>query len=187
MGQTAVRYRTAQDLFAACATAAEDMTATPTPQPSVDFCRSLLAGPVPEEAITFCAYLLTERVAIWWGHECLEQLGELLDGYDLELLALVRRRIGEPAAFASQVLTSRRLVRQRSPAGWIALAAGLENGRSGDLDANPQPMPVGRAVHIGVLAGLARVVTADRSTVLAAFVDMGLQLAQASDTAEAFF
>ncbi|TIW09783.1 MAG: hypothetical protein E5V81_30335, partial [Mesorhizobium sp.] len=41
-------------------------------------CRALLAGRVPEEAVTFCAYLLPERAAVWWGHECLSHLAELL-------------------------------------------------------------------------------------------------------------
>ena len=44
---------------------------------------------MPEEAITFCAYLLPGRAAVWWAHECLSQLAELLGDRDLELLALV--------------------------------------------------------------------------------------------------
>ncbi len=186
MARIALRYQTAQDLFAACASAAEDITAVPTRQSSVDFCRMLLAGPVPEEAISFCAYLLPDRTAIWWGHECLDQLAQLLDGYDLELLALVRQRLGEPARLAPHVFTSWRLARQRSPAGWVALAAGLEEGRGGDLELNPQVMPVGRAVQTGILAGLARVAAADRPEVLSAFAQMGLQLAETSYGGMAF-
>jgi len=161
------------------------MTAAPTSQPSLDFCLSLLAGPTPEEAAVFCAYLLADRVAIWWGHECLRQLAELLDDHDLDLLERVRGRIGEPAGFASRLVTNRRLSRQRSPAGWLALAAGLEDGRPGDLDmADLQPILPARAIHTGVMAGLARVSTADRFAVLSAFVDTGLQLAQSANAAE---
>lgn len=185
MMQAAIRYRTAQDLFAACATAAEDMTAIPTPQPSPEFCRALLAGPTPEEAIVFCAYLLADRVVIWWGHECLRQLSELLDDYDLGLLDDVRRRIEEPAGFAPRLVMNQRQSRHRSPAGWVALAAGLENGRSGDIDeASLRPILLSRAVHTGILAGLARVSTVDRPAVLSAFVRTGLQFAESAGAAE---
>lgn len=187
MSRTGLRYQTAQELFAVCASASEDISAVPTRQSSLDFCRMLLVGSVPEEAITFCGYLLPDRMAIWWGCACLDQIEQSLDAYDLDVLELVRRRIEEPAAFAPLVFTSAHLARQRSAAGWIALAAGMENGRSGDLDVNPQRMLLGRAVQIGVLAGLARVATADRGAVLATFVHTGLQLAQSGGGAEVYF
>ncbi|TIU05953.1 MAG: hypothetical protein E5W40_20305, partial [Mesorhizobium sp.] len=53
-----LRFKTARDLFMAYPAVARDMVARPTEQPSIEFCRALLAGRVPEEAITFCAYLL---------------------------------------------------------------------------------------------------------------------------------
>jgi hypothetical protein len=56
-----LRFKTARDLFIACPAVANDMRALPTEQPSIEFCRTLLAGRVPEEAITFCAYLLRNR------------------------------------------------------------------------------------------------------------------------------
>ena len=91
-----LRFRTARDLFMACPTVARDMSTLPTEQPSIEFCRALLAGRVPEEAITFCAYLLPERAAVWWAHECLSHLTELLDGNDQELLLLVNDWVSEP-------------------------------------------------------------------------------------------
>lgn len=188
MRQSPIRYRTAQDLFIACATAAEDMTAVPTRQPSPEFCRALLGGATPEEAVTFLAYLLVDRAAVWWGHECLRQLAELLDDRDLELLERVRLRVGEPAGFTPLLIVNGRLSRQRSPAGWIALAAGVENGSSGDLDeASMHAMPLGRAIHIGLLAGLARVATVDRFAVLSAFVRTGLQLAESTGGGDAYY
>ncbi|MEO5757729.1 MAG: hypothetical protein ABIQ51_12840 [Mesorhizobium sp.] len=154
-----------------------DMTALPTDEPSLEFCRSLLAGRVPEEAITFCAYLLPERAAVWWAHECLSHLTELLDGQDQALLALVRAWVSDPdnpqhraalsAAAAAQPVT---------PAAWLVVAAGWrDNGWAGEP---LSPFPAGHAINAGVLTGLARVSLEDRAPVLSAFVEMGMQMAR---------
>ncbi|UVK38470.1 hypothetical protein LHFGNBLO_005636 [Mesorhizobium sp. AR10] len=177
-----LRFTTARDLFAANSSAAGDMTAIPTDQPSLEFCRLLLAGRTPEEAITFCAYLLPDRAAIWWGHECLGHLTELLEEKDLALLALVQDWVSEPHnpgrhAAVDEAATPQ----QRTPAGWIALAVSWHvNGSAGDR-ANgsiPRPLSAAHAVNAGILAGLARVALADRFSVLTAFVEMGIQLAE---------
>ncbi|GLS39178.1 hypothetical protein GCM10010869_47750 [Mesorhizobium tianshanense] len=68
-----------------------------------------------------------------------------------------------------------------TPAAWIALAAGLRaNGSAMDASAlsASQPLPAAHAVSAGVLAGLARVALADRFSVLCAFVEMGIQMAE---------
>lgn len=93
-----LRFKTARDLFLACPAAARDMRTLPTEQHSIEFCRDLLAGRVPEEAITFCAYLLPDRAAVWWAHECLGHLSELLDETDQQLLALVSNWVSEPGS-----------------------------------------------------------------------------------------
>ena len=41
-----------------------------------------------------------------------------------------------------------------------------------------RPLPAAHAVNAGILAGLARVAVADRFSVLTAFVEMGIQLAE---------
>jgi len=176
-----LRFQTARDLFAANTAVAGDMTAVPTDQPSLEFCRRLMAGRIPEEAITFCAYLLPDRAAIWWGHECLGHLTELLEEQDLETLALVQDWVGEPnnasrrAAVAGAAMTQ-----QQTPAGWIALAAQRHiNGLAAQTNGSRlRPLPAAHAVNAGILAGLARVAVADRFSVLTAFVEMGIQLAE---------
>ncbi|RUZ31828.1 hypothetical protein EN948_36565, partial [Mesorhizobium sp. M7A.F.Ca.US.003.02.1.1] len=40
------------------------------------------------------------------------------------------------------------------------------------------PFPAAHAINAGILAGLARVALADRFTVLSAFVEMGIQMAE---------
>ena len=165
----------------ACPAIARDMRTLPTEQHPIEFCRDLLAGRVPEEAITFCAYLLPERAAVWWAHECLSHLTDLFDDADHELLALVRDWVGEPdsprhrAAVSTAAATS-----PTTPVGWIALAAGWRDNGSAmaATESALQPFPAAHAVNAGILAGLARVALADRFSVLSAFVEMGIQMAE---------
>ncbi|MER8367631.1 hypothetical protein [Mesorhizobium sp. M1378] len=182
-----LRFKTARDLFMACPTAARDMRTLPTEQRSIEFCRDLLAGRVPEEAITFCAYLLPDRAAVWWAHECLGHLSELLDETDQKLLALVSNWVSEPgSAHHRAALGQAAALPPTTPGAWIALAAGWRDnglgtgGFVGRTAVPPalQPFPAAHAVNAGVLAGLARVALADRFAVLSAFVEMGLQMAE---------
>ncbi|RWE65910.1 MAG: hypothetical protein E5W49_11930 [Mesorhizobium sp.] len=177
-----LRFKTARDLFMACPAVARDMVARPTEQPSIEFCRALLAGRVPEEAITFCAYLLPERAAVWWAHECLSHLTVLLDRRDQELLALVRDWVSEPdSAHHRAEVSQAAAIPPTTPAAWIALAAGRHgNGSAMEAPAVSalQPLPAAHDVSAGVLAGLARVALEDRFSVLSAFVEMGIQMAE---------
>lgn len=161
-----LRFRTARSLFEAYPEAARDMLAQPTDEPPADFCRTLLEGRTPEDAITFCAWLLPVPASIWWAHECLANLGELFDEQDRQLLARVGDWVGT-GGDGPRLLETTARPDQRTPAVWIALAT----TRSAEL-------PAARAVNAGILAGLARVALEDRHEVLAAFVEMGLRLAE---------
>ncbi|RUZ97025.1 hypothetical protein EN938_33755 [Mesorhizobium sp. M7A.F.Ca.US.001.02.1.1] len=177
-----LRFKTARDLFAACPAIARDMRSLPTDQRSIEFCRDLLAGRVPEEAVTFCAYLLPERAAVWWAHECLSHLADLLDETDHQLLPLVHNWVGEPDSRRHQAaLSTAGATPPTTPVGWIALAAGWrDNGSATAATMTPAllPFPAAHAINAGILAGLARVALADRFAVLSAFVEMGIQMAE---------
>jgi hypothetical protein len=182
-----LRFKTARDLFMACPAIARDMRTLPTEQPSIEFCRDLLAGRVPEEAITFCAYLLPDRAAVWWAHECLSHLSELLDATDHELLAYVRDWVGEPDSPHHRAAVSQaEATPPTTPGAWIALAAGWRDNGSvaggsvvgAEAPSALPPFPAAHAVNAGVLAVLARVALADRFAVLSAFVEMGIQMAE---------
>lgn len=169
-------YRSARDLFLACPAIARDMKAPATDRPPLEFCRALLAGRVPEEAITFCAYLLPERAAVWWGHECLRNLAELLASVDLQLLAIVHDWVAEPdnprhrAALSSVIDVS-----PITPAAWIVLAAAWQDPA---FNMTSTGYPAAHAVNAGILTGLASVSLVDRFTVLSAFVEMGIQMVE---------
>lgn len=169
-------YRSARDLFLACPAIARDMRSPATDRPPLEFCRALLAGRVPEEAITFCAYLLPERAAVWWGHECLRNLAELLAGMDLQLLAIVHDWVAEPdnprhrAALSSVIDVS-----PVTPAAWIVLAAAW---RDPSFNMASTGYPAAHAVNAGILTGLASVSLVDRFGVLSAFVEMGIQIVE---------
>ncbi|TPJ01840.1 hypothetical protein FJ428_19130 [Mesorhizobium sp. B2-8-1] len=177
-----LRFKTARDLFAACPAITRDMRTPPTEQHSIAFCRDLLAGRIPEEAITFCAYLLPERAAVWWAHECLSHLSDLFDETDHRLLGLVRDWVSEPDSPRHR--TDVRAAAAKSPTtpvGWIILAAGSREDRSA-VAAMPaldlQHSPAAYAINAGILAGLARVALVDRFSVLSAFVEIGIQMAE---------
>ncbi|MBZ9857252.1 hypothetical protein LB566_25995 [Mesorhizobium sp. CA13] len=177
-----LRFKTARDLFTACPAIGKEMRTPPTEQPSLAFCRDLLAGGIPEEAITFCAYLLPERAAVWWAHECLSHLSDWFDQADHELLALVRDWVGEPDSPRHRAdLIAAAARPPTTPVGWIALAAGSHEDGA-EMDATSvsalQPFPLAHAISAGILTGLARVALADRFSVLSAFVEMGIQMAE---------
>jgi hypothetical protein len=166
----------------ACPAVARDMSTLPTEQPSIEFCRDLLAARVPEEAITFCAYLLPERAAVWWAHECLSHLTDLLDGTDHGLLAHVRDWVSEPdSPYHRAAVSNAAAMPPTTPVGWIVLAAGWRDNGSAvgaTVLSALQPFPAAHAVNAGILAGLARVALTDRFSVLSAFVEMGIQMAE---------
>lgn len=173
------RFSTARDLFDAFPSAAEDMRAVPTDQPSLTFCRSLVAGRIPEEAITFCAYLLPNRVAVWWAHECLVHLSSGLDEQDFRMLGFVHGWVSDPSEYRRFVVLEEALsAEQRSPAVWIALAAGWSETPRAINGMSNGNNRTARAVNTGILSGLARVALTDRAPVLADFVAMGMQLAE---------
>ncbi|MBZ9938987.1 hypothetical protein LB518_22005 [Mesorhizobium sp. BR1-1-16] len=177
MGQAMVdglRFRTARELYTACPSVRDAMTAAPDDRPSLDFCRGLLQSRVPEESITFCAHLLSGRAAVWWGHECLGHLTDWLDGRDVETLAMLRNWVGAPAdpdcATALHIAAS---VDAQTPVSWLVQAAYALSEASSSAACE-----AARGVNTGVLAALARVNLEERAAVLLAFAEMGMQLAE---------
>jgi hypothetical protein len=175
-----LRYETARDLFEARPCAARAMLAAPTEQASLDFCRALLDSATPEEAITFCAHLLPERAAIWWAHECLDHLAELLDAEDSGLLSAIADWVAQPDDPGHRAaLAEAGAERAMTPAGRVALA--VAKAQANGVQANgghEAGCVVAGGVNAGILAALARVAIPDRFSALSAFAKMGMQLAE---------
>lgn len=170
-----LRYETARDLFEARPCVARAMLAEPNDQASLDFCRLLLDGETPEEAVTFCAYLLPERAAVWWAHECLGHLAELLDEEDTHLLSVVADWVAAPDDPLLRAALAEAAGQAMTPAGRLAIAVSDTNGATGTLDA---ACTVAGGVNAAILTALARVAIADRFSLIEAFVEMGTQLAE---------
>jgi hypothetical protein len=87
--------------------------------------------------------------------------------------------VSDPSEYRRFVVLEEALaVEERTPATWIALAAGWSEApgaANGHAQTNSR---VARALNTGILAGLARVALADRAPALAEFVAMGMQLAE---------
>jgi hypothetical protein len=176
-----LRFITARDLFDAFPSATEDMAASPSDRPSLDFVNGLVAGPTPEDGITFCAYLLSKREAVWWGRQCLNRIPDMLDADDHEMLALAENWVRYPDEDQrNAALNAGMASRTKTPGVWIALAAGWSGGSMLDPDAAsvvPPPYLTAKAVNAGILSALARVDRKARGGTLRAFVGMGVQLA----------
>lgn len=178
-----LRYDEAAALFAALPEIGDDMDSRPAPgQGAIAFMQTLVTSPTPEEAITFAAHALARRHAVWWGHECLRHVAEVLDPADTAMLALAARWVGAPEEETRvEVLESALAQKVKSPGVWIALGAGWSGGAMAPRAPLPTPPPpylTGRAVNAGVLSALARIDQARRARVLEGFVKMAQMLAQ---------
>lgn len=179
-----LRYPLARDVFEQISEISEDMETRPNTQNGLEFLRALLAGPTPEEAITFAAYALSPRHSVWWAHECLNALPELLTDQDKTMLALCAAWAANPAEDSRyDVLEAGLGAETRGPGVWIALGAGWSAGSMSPADQPEvpvQPFLTGRAVNAGVLSILARVPQDKRRRHLGHFVSMADYLAKGS-------
>jgi hypothetical protein len=176
-----LRFSSARDLFDAFPTASDDIAALPADRPSLDFLAELVAGPTPEDGITFCAYLLSKREAVWWAHQCLDNVAELLSDEDRDMLALAESWVRYPEEDQRcAVLDAGMAGTAKTPGVWVALAAGWSGGSMLPTDAvapvEAPPYLTPKAVNAGVLSALARVGRKSRATTLKLFIHMGMQL-----------
>jgi hypothetical protein len=174
------QFRTARDVFEAFPVVADDMAAGPSERPPLDFLSDLAASPTPEDAITFCAYLLPRREAVWWGHQCLSSLPEILEEEDHAFLALAENWVREPndeqryAALDAGMASP-----TKTPGAWVALGAGWSGGSMVAADASPVAPPpylTAKAINAAVLGALARIDVDGRAMMLRTFLEMGVQL-----------
>lgn len=176
-----LHFATAWGLFDSFPTLAGDMRSRPGTESSLDFFVSLSRSTIPEEAITFGSHLLPRRKAVWWGHECLRSVAQVLSDHDLYMLKLAESWVREPEEEQRlRALAEGMACRTKTPGVWIALGAGWSGGSMVDADVpriQPPAYLTPRAVNAGILSGLARVDNQHRAAALKHFVDLGVGLA----------
>jgi hypothetical protein len=179
-----MRFAQAARLFRDIPQIAEDMSQHPGDETPPAFLRALLTGDIPEEAITFAAYSLLPRYSVWWAHECLTAIAEVLTEEDRQMLAVAAAWVAQPDEITRQrALTAGYGAALRGPGVWVALAAGWSGGSMAAPDQPDVPAPdflTGRAVNAAVLTALARIPIEQRRLRLGHFVSMAEVLARES-------
>ncbi len=177
-----LRFEVAQELYDSIPEIEEDVTARPNGHSSIEFITVLSKSETPEEALTYCAYVLPRRFAVWWGHECLRKIEEILDQTDKDMLDLAARWVGDPDEDSRyRALDAALEARVKSPGVWVALGAGWSSGSMAGVDVPPVPPPpflTARAVNAGLLSALARYDVKTRAEHLQRFVRMALMLTE---------
>lgn len=178
-----LREQLGEDLVTALPDIADMIATQPKGgQRTLDFLRVLMMGKTPEEAITLLTYALAPRHAVWWGHECLQVMPDLVTDNDRELMALAAAWVAEPDEdnrYAA--LEAGTAAHPRGPGAWLAIAVGWSSGSIAGRDmpaVPPAPHLLARALNACVLTALARVPQDKRRRMLEHYVSMGEVLAK---------
>jgi hypothetical protein len=127
----------------------------------VDFLRRLRLGPTPEEAVTFAGFALLPRQAVWWGHECLKSLGDVLSPFDPALLNFAAAWVGAPdEEHRYDCLRAAQDSADIGSGAWLCYAVGWSGGSMSapDLPAVSAPSSaMGKALNLSLMGALARV------------------------------
>ena len=177
-----IRHPTAAGIFAVLPGISKDMAAGPGEKEALTHLAHLAAGDTPEEAITFAAQMLVSRLSIWWGHECLKSVAEILTQKDQHLMQIAAAWVADPSeenrASATAIVDA---TDERSPGIWLGFAVRFSGGSlvAPDLDpVLPPPEVCGRCVNAAVLTALALGDFDQRAERIQAFVSMADILAR---------
>jgi len=178
-----LHFQQATELFTWVPEIAEDIVTRPRDgMHCLQFMKHLAAGPTPEDSATLLAYALQPRHAVWWTHECLKALPDLLTEADRRMLGLIAAWVAEPdEPHRYAALDAGMAEQERSPGGWLALGTGWTGGSmSGPgLPAVAVPRYLrGRALNAGVHSALARVPQDRRRRMLDHYIGIGEVLAK---------
>lgn len=178
-----LRFQRAEDVYTHLPDVGQDIATRPRAElHCLDFVRQLLVGMTPEEALTFTAFALQPRHAIWWGHELMNAMPDILTDQDREMMALAAAWVAEPDDDHRRAAAAAGAGAQaRSPGVWLAMAAGWSSGSMSKPDLPAVPVPPGllpRALNACALTSLARVPIAGRKRMLDHYVAMGEALAK---------
>lgn len=177
--QGALRYDSPQDLYAALPQLAELTQQRPREgEDALHYLGRLGSSTTPEEAVTYTAFAALPQMAIWWGHECLRVMPEVLDQRDRVFMEMIAAWIATPTKdLRHQIMKEALWSNGRTPAVMLGLAVGWSGGSIAPND--PAPVPPYRAprsINSSVLSCLARADLTRRPVHLARFIDMAESL-----------
>ena len=176
-----VRFATVRDLFDSYPSASGDVGPADGTMRSLDFVRSLVGKKEWPPAVSFCAYLLPRRVAVAWACRSTRRiLGELRTDEE-RMLGFAEDWVREPEEpRRRKVLASGTMGDKRSPATWVALAAGWSGGSVVPEDmgyAPADPEQTAKAVRVALFIALSRLEGDAKHRVMTACLEDGILLA----------
>lgn len=182
-----IRFHTAEDVFTAFPTLADDVLAPPTPDAPLVFFARLFESPTPEDAIAFFAYLAPKREAVWWSCRCVRRLDPERGA---DTLIAAERWVAEPEE--EHRLAALKLANAGEaafPATWAAYGAGWSGGNIGAGNSTvailAAPHLTAKAVRAAVLVSVSCAPAAQRASRLRIAYDEAAAVAT-SDVDAAF-
>jgi hypothetical protein len=126
---TSTRFATVRDLYQAFPVAQDDVGAEPSDEPTLEFLRELVAKENWDAAVSYCAYLLPRREAVWWGCQSLRMMQPHRAPQDNAAIEVAESWVREPEEpRRREALNLGSQGDTRSPATWMAIAAGWSGG-----------------------------------------------------------
>jgi hypothetical protein len=178
---TQARFATVRDLFDGFPSAAADVGAADEAATSLDFLRGSIAKRQWEPAISFCAYLLPRRAAVAWACRSLRRMISAPRPDEDRMLGFAEAWTEEPEEpRRRKALSAGTVGDTRSPATWVALAAGWSGGSivpedMGSVPADPEQ--TAKAVRVALFIALSRLEGGERQRVMTTCLQDGIQLA----------
>lgn len=176
-----VRFATVRDLFDSFPSAAGDVGAAEEGLNALEFLRQLIAAQLWEPAISFCAYLLPRRAAVAWAGRSVRRMMPAPRADEDRMLGFAEGWVEDPAEpRRRKALSAGTVGDAKSPATWVALAAGWSGGsivpeNMGFAPADPEQ--TAKAVRVALFIALSRLETKDKPRVMTACLHDGIQLA----------
>jgi hypothetical protein len=176
-----VRFATVRDLFDSFPSAAADVGAAEEDLNSLEFVRRLIAAQRWEPAISFCAYLLPRRAAVAWASRSVRRMISSPRPDESRLLEFAEVWVDDPdEPRRRKALSAGTVGDTKSPATWVALAAGWSGGsivpeEMGFAPADPEQ--TAKAVRVALFIALSRIEAAEKQRLMTACLQDGIQLA----------
>jgi hypothetical protein len=176
-----VRFATVRDLFDTYPSASADVGAAEDGMRSLDFVRALVGKKDWQPAVSFCAYLLPRRVAVAWACRSIRRMVGALRSDEDRMLGFAEDWVQEPEEpRRRKALASGTVGDTRSPASWVALAAGWSGGsvvpdEMGYVPADPEQ--TAKAVRVAFFIALSKLEGDAKHRVMTACLEDGIKLA----------